>query len=48
MLGEVIVTYEGFSTFVTLIPLVVVVDSEVKPAQGTVCSSSFTILATQL
>lgn len=31
MFGQVIVAYEGFPTNITLIPLVIMVDSEVKP-----------------
>lgn len=37
MFGQVIVAYEGFPAFVTLIALVVMVNSEVEPIQGTVC-----------
>lgn len=47
MFGQVIMAYEGFPTFVTLIALVVMVDSEVEPVQGTVCSLSATPLMTQ-
>lgn len=35
MFGEVIMSYEGFPTFVTLVALVVMVNSQVEPAQGT-------------
>ena len=34
MLGQVIMAYEGFPTFVTLVALVVMVDSEVESVQG--------------
>ena len=40
MLGQVIVAYEGFPTFVTLVALVVVVYSEVEPVQGTLRGQS--------
>lgn len=36
MFGQVIMAYEGFPTFVTLVALVIMVDSEVEPVQGTV------------
>lgn len=41
MFGQVIMAYEGFSTFITLVAFIVMVDSEVEPIQGTVCSESF-------
>jgi len=34
MFGQVIVAYEGFPTLITLVALVIVVDSEVEPVQG--------------
>lgn len=41
MFGQMIMAYEGFSTFITLVAFIVMVDSEVEPIQGTVCSESF-------
>lgn len=38
MFGQVIVAYEGFPTYITLVALVIVMDSQVKPVQETVCS----------
>lgn len=38
MFGQVIVAYEGFSTFITLVAFIVMVNSEVKSIEGTVCS----------
>lgn len=38
MFGQVVVAYEGFSTFITLVAFIVMVDSEVKPVEGAVCS----------
>lgn len=35
MFGQVVVADEGFSTLVTLVTLVIVVDSEVEPDEGT-------------
>lgn len=34
MFGQVIMAYEGFPTFVALVALVIVVDSEVKPVRA--------------
>lgn len=36
MFGQVIMAYEGFPTFITLVALVVMVDAEVEPVQGAV------------
>lgn len=44
MFGQVIVAYEGFPTNITLISLVIMVDSEVKPVQGTVFSLKTSLL----
>lgn len=38
MFGQVIVAYEGFSAFITLVAFIVMVNSEVKSIEGTVCS----------
>lgn len=40
MFGQVIMAYEGFSTFITLVAFIVMVDSEVEPVQETAWSES--------
>lgn len=47
MFSQVIMTYEGFPTFVTLIALVIMVDSEVEPVHETDCSFQGTLIMTQ-
>lgn len=41
MFGQVIVAYEGFPTNITLIPLVIMVDSEMKPVQANIENYSY-------
>lgn len=48
MFGQVIVAYEGFPTFVTLVTLVIMVNSEVEPVQERVCLLQTTLLIIEL